>query len=186
MLLREYPFLGRALVISLLLHAAALIGISSMDMPVARPAAPVSVLNVALPAPREEPVLTPPAQPGLMLPEKSAPAHASAVRPAVPEPRPPLAASSPQRLAGVAARSAMEQISRELYYPQEAIERGLEGEVLVMLFLDAAGNVIAARVEASSGYALLDDAAVKAARTLRSLPDSAPREALLPVRFRLK
>ena len=32
----------------------------------------------------------------------------------------------------------------------------------------------------------LDDAAVQAARTLRALPDSAAREALLPVRFRLR
>ena len=55
-----------------------------------------------------------------------------------------------------------------------------------MLFLDPAGNVIAARLESSSGHALLDDAAVRAARGLRSLPDSAPREALLPVRFRLR
>ena len=58
--------------------------------------------------------------------------------------------------------------------------------MLVLLFLDASGNAIAARLEASSGHALLDDAAVRAARTLRALPDSAPREALLPVRFRLR
>ena len=56
----------------------------------------------------------------------------------------------------------------------------------MLLFLDASGNAIAARLEASSGHALLDDAAVRAARTLRSLPDSAPREVLFPVRFRLR
>ena len=55
-----------------------------------------------------------------------------------------------------------------------------------MLFLDEAGNAIAARVEASSGHKLLDDAAVRAARGLRALPASAPREALVPVRFRLR
>ena len=33
---------------------------------------------------------------------------------------------------------------------------------------------------------LLDEAAVRAARTIRSLPASAPREAVLPVRFRLR
>ena len=61
------------------------------------------------------------------------------------------------------------------------------GDLAMMkLFLDAPGNVIAARLESSSGHALLDDAAVRAARTLRALPDSAPREALLPVRFRLR
>lgn len=87
---------------------------------------------------------------------------------------------------GEARRAAAEQISRELLYPPEAIARGLEGEALVLLFLDAAGNVIASRLEASSGHALLDEAALRAARTLRALPDGAPREAVLPVRFRLR
>jgi protein TonB len=77
-------------------------------------------------------------------------------------------------------------LSRALLYPREAIERGIEGEATVLLFLDESGNAIAARLEASSGHALLDDAAVRAARTLRALPGGAPREALLPVRFRLR
>ena len=81
---------------------------------------------------------------------------------------------------------AMEQLKRELPYPPEAIARGLEGEAVVLLFLDASGNALAARLEASSGHAMLDEAAVRAVRTLRSLPDSAPREVLLPVRFRLR
>ena len=101
----------------------------------------------------------------------------------------PKAARAPtgiQMLAGEAARKAGEQIARELFYPPEAIERGLEGEALVLLFLDESGNAIAARIEASSGHALLDAAAVRAARTLRAMPASAPREAVLPVRFRLR
>jgi len=57
---------------------------------------------------------------------------------------------------------------------------------LVLLFLDESGNAIAARIEASSGHALLDAAAVRAARTLRAMPASTPREAVLPVRFRLR
>ena len=73
-----------------------------------------------------------------------------------------------------------------LLYPREAIEQGIEGEATVLLFLDERGDAIAARLEASSGSALLDDAAVRAARSLRSLPAGAPREALLPVRFRLR
>ena len=89
-------------------------------------------------------------------------------------------------LAGEAVRQANAQIARELLYPPEAIARGLEGQALVLLFLDGSGNAIAARLEVSSGHPLLDDAAVRAAKTLRALPDSAPREALLPVRFRLR
>ena len=49
-----------------------------------------------------------------------------------------------------------------------------------------AGLVTAARVEQSSGHRLLDDAALSAVRSLRSLPADAPQEALLPVRFRLR
>ncbi len=75
---------------------------------------------------------------------------------------------------------------RGLFYPQEAIERGLEGEVLVLIVIDESGSVVAARVEQGSGHRILDDAAVKAVRSLRSLPADAPREALLPVRFRLR
>ncbi len=138
----------------------------------------------------------PPPLPVLRLPEDTAPA----ARAAAPNPPPPAArrltrpadaapAARPtgvQMLSGEAARAARAQVARELLYPLEAIDRGLEGEVLVMLFLDEAGNAIAARVEASSGHAILDEAAVRAARTLRTLPASAPREALLPVRFRLR
>ena len=97
-----------------------------------------------------------------------------------------MAADSGTVLQGEAARQANAQLASELFYPAEAIARGLEGEAQVLLFLDASGNAIAARLEASSGHALLDDAAVRAARTLRALPDSAPRAALLPVRFRLR
>lgn len=94
--------------------------------------------------------------------------------------------SGARMLAGDAARTAGEQVARQLFYPPDAIARGLEGEALVLLFLDEGGNAVAARIESSSGHALLDEAAVRAARTIRSLPASAPREAVLPVRFRLR
>ncbi|OHC69007.1 MAG: hypothetical protein A2045_14225 [Rhodocyclales bacterium GWA2_65_20] len=83
-------------------------------------------------------------------------------------------------------QAASRQIAKHLFYPPEAIARGLEGEAQIMLFLDEAGNAIAARLERSSGHAILDEAAVIAARSVRSLPDVAPREVLLPVRFRLR
>jgi periplasmic protein TonB len=72
-----------------------------------------------------------------------------------------------------------------LFYPAEAITQGLEGEVLVFMLLDENGRVAAARIEQGSGQALLDDAALKAIRALHSLPADTPRQAILPVRFRL-
>ncbi len=124
----------------------------------------------------------PEAQPRL-LPPPDPPRNANAVA-AAGKNRP--ASGPPRQLTGEAALKAAEQMARELPYPAEAIERGLEGEALVLLFLDRGGNVIAARLESGSGHAILDEAALRAARQLHSLPDSAPREALLPVRFRLR
>jgi protein TonB len=54
-----------------------------------------------------------------------------------------------------------------------------------LLIIDENGEVSAARVEQGSGYRILDDAALRAVRSLRSLPANTPRETLLPVRFRL-
>ncbi len=183
------PFLIPALVLSLALHAAAISLGMRADKPKERAQRPELTVTMRLP--------DPPVPPRLMLPQEpqrnaNAAAILSAARPrgeaAARVTVAPVApqADSPRHLSGEAAAKAAEQLRRELPYPPEAIERGLEGEALVLLFLDQSGNVAAARLEASSGHALLDDAAVRAARMLRALPDSAPREALLPVRFRLR
>jgi protein TonB len=140
-------------------------------------------LKVALQKPlaAPEPQNPAPEQPRLILPEKM-----PAQSPARPSLEPLEQSAAPQPLSGQAARMAGEQMARELLYPVEAVERGLQGEAVVLLFLDESGNAVAARLEESSGHAMLDAAAVRAARTLRALPSSAPREALLPVRFRLR
>jgi protein TonB len=192
--------LARALAISLLLHAALLASgtrIAALLPGTTRP--PDPALKVRLADPLTVPAPQPAAQPELFRREDT-PARPAPVAKAVPKSQPPrlerprvapepkhaASSSTVPQLSGEPARRAHEQISRELFYPIEAIQRGLEGEVLVMLFLDAAGNALAARVETSSGHVVLDEAAVAAARTLKSLPASAPREALVPVRFRLR
>ena len=185
------PALAKALLLSLLLHA---ILFAAWDIWLAQPGRPpaqASGVQIDVTLRPGEALALP--QPPLFLDESAQPA----TRPAAREPSghaghpaksstPAFAAESASVLEGEAARRANAQMARELLYPPEAIARGLEGQALVLLFLDASGNAIAARLEASSGHALLDDAAVRAARTLRALPDSAPREALLPVRFRLR
>lgn len=158
------PALGKALALSLLLHALLLAAGGWLAAPVRSAVGPIGVQLDVTPRSREALARL---QPPLFLDES-----------------PQTAAPPPTRVQP--ARRANAQIARELLYPPEAIARGLEGQVLVLLFLDASGNAIAARLEASSGYALLDNAAVRAARTLRALPNSVPREALLPVRFRLR
>jgi protein TonB len=188
-----------ALALSVLLHA----GILELVMGLAPtkrqdPQRELTALAVRVrEAPATRPVESPAPPPRLMLPPDTS-LNANAARAASPVPRIVLAPSGgpavvaeqrdavPRGLVGEAARSAYQQMAKALLYPREAIEQGIEGEATVLLFLDESGDVIAARLEKTSGYALLDDAAVRAARTLRSLPAAAPREALLPVRFRLR
>lgn len=79
---------------------------------------------------------------------------------------------------------ALEEVKKHLLYPTDAVAQGLEGETLVMIFLDESGAVVAARIERGSGHPILDQAAVAAAREVRSLPAAGVREVLLPVRFR--
>jgi protein TonB len=187
--------LGKALALSLLLHALVFAAVGWLVEPVRRAVAlPEAQLEVTL---RTREVLTrlrlPPyleesPQPASRPPARMQPAQVPAAHDGykAKAARTAIAANFTPVLEGEAAQQANAHMARELFYPPEAIARGLEGQVLVLLFLDAAGNAIAARLEASSGHALLDDAAVRAARTLRALPDSAPREVLLPVRFRLR
>ena len=170
--------LGRALGLSIALHAALIAAVAQFVAPSAA-RRPLPDLTVTLREPVPEPEKAAPARPQLLLPQDTA-RNPSAARPAA---RPPAATA---RLSGAAALKAQEQLQRELLYPREAIERELEGEALVLLFLDQAGNAVAARIESSSGHTLLDDAALRAARTLRALPDSAPRDVVLEVRFRLR
>lgn len=125
--------------------------------------------------------------PALSIP--GAPDPAAARQPAPPAPSPPVPAKPRRPAAGLQAdlaAQASRQVAQRLLYPEEAVVRGLEGEAVVMLFLDANGNATAVRLERSSGHAVLDDAAVAAARHVSALPEGEPREVVLPVRFRLR
>lgn len=111
--------------------------------------------------------------------------------PKVVEPKPKLEKNSvPGTLPPPAAKEAQKQLARmarkEGFYPLEAINKGWQGEILVQIFLDANGHVVAARVENSSGYPILDEAALKAARALKSLPAEGVEDAFLTVSFRLE
>ncbi len=74
---------------------------------------------------------------------------------------------------------------QQLFYPLVAIENNIQGVVEVKILLDNNGNVMVSRIENSSGYEILDNAALKAVKTLKSLEENAPREFILPVRFSL-
>ncbi|MDP3538755.1 MAG: energy transducer TonB [Azonexus sp.] len=166
-----------ALIVSLLLHLLPLISELITPNP-APPPPPAPALKAELRPP------PPPEQPPLTLPEQPPP-KATPPKPAKP-PKQTEIAGKAKTWHDEVRKQFKNLDERDLFYPAEAIARGLEGETLVLLILDEAGNAVAARVEQSSGHPILDNAALRAARSLRSLPADAPRETLIPVRFRLR
>ena len=165
-----------AVVLSLVFHLAAYtlgdwFGLRAPPPPPPRPLIEAMLIlpEVAVPPePVPEPATSPPAAvspaPTIVRAPPAAPGAPSARTRAALAPRPPLPVP--------------------LFYPPAAVLSGLEGEVLVQVTLDAGGDVVAARLERGSGHAILDEAALVAARTLKSLPASG--QAVLPVRFKLR
>ena len=184
------PALLWALAASLALHAAALL-LPALALPRALRVhdAAVTFLTARLEARAPAEIAPPPEvlKNTIKAPKparpRAEPRPPRAASPAVspPKPRPP-----PERLSGEVLDRTLGQLSQTLLYPPEAVRRGLEGEVVVMLELDADGRIVAASVASSSGHAILDEAAVRAARQLGALgPALGSKAILLPVRFRL-
>lgn len=165
-----------ALAVSLLLHLLPFIE-ALLTQPAPPPQAPPLQASLRAPA-------TIPEQVPLSLPEPSA-ATPKAVAPP-PQPSPKNSTKVIKSWTQEIQRQFLKQQKQGIFYPAEAIAQGLEGDVLVLIVLDHEGQVVGARIEESSGFRLLDDGALQAARALRALPAETPRETLLPIRFRLK
>lgn len=169
--------LGLALLASFVLHIA----VFFPYFPAKKQPPPAPDL-IAILMPEEapqEPVMQPPEP---QVEEVQVPAPPVAVPPAptfTPTPEPP------KPLAGQALKSALTQMAREEFYPREAIARGLEGRVVLLLVLAGSGRVMSIEVASSSGHALLDEAAMVAASRIGHIPGGR-RQVLLPVEFRLE
>ncbi len=94
-------------------------------------------------------------------------------------------AEQPRQLKGRALDAALAALAREEFYPREAIERGWEGRVVLLLALDPGGRVTGIEVASPSGHPVLDHAAVRAAARIALVPGGR-RQVLLPVEFRLE
>jgi periplasmic protein TonB len=170
-----------ALVLSFALHLAAYTMADWAGLFAPQPPAPRMSLEAMLilpeiatePPPETRPDEAPPEPPVTEPP----PAESS---PPPPPAAPVAAVSPPQAEFKPATKSAPPE-----FYPHEAVRRGLEGEALVAVTLDGRGRVIGARLERGSGHAILDQAAVRAALALKSVPGGSG-ETMLPVSFRLK
>ncbi len=146
---------------------------------------------------------------GLPAPDPSAPARRDSgpLRPERPEPFAVRVAGIPRRTAEVQlpapAAPARQRVgtdektapsfagNRPPAYPATAWRRGLEGEVLLRIFVSAAGRVERVEIVRSSGHPSLDASAVQTVRTWRGQPARrrdrpVATVELLPVRFRLR
>ena len=81
---------------------------------------------------------------------------------------------------------AQRKLSEQQFYPPEAVARNIEGEVRLIIKLSDRGEVLDVNVAASSGHAILDNAAIKAAYAMGRLTGASSRELILPVVFQLQ
>ncbi|WP_184414919.1 energy transducer TonB [Rhodocyclus tenuis] len=171
--------LALAFALSVALHAVLLF--AGADSRRAPPAPPRLEARLRLPpAPPAEPLLknTLAAEPEPAKPAaKPLPPPASAAKTPAAAPKP-----TPAR----ELRAAQKKLAQHQYYPPEAIAAGLEGEVRLLVLLDADGQISDVQIAASSGHRILDAAAQRAAFAMGSLPGSSRRELILPVAFRLR
>lgn len=85
-----------------------------------------------------------------------------------------------------AIKAVQQKISEHLFYPPQAIAQGIEGDVWLILTLGEDGQIEDINIATSSGHALLDNAAIKAAYTLGRQTGAPSRELVVPVLFRLE
>jgi protein TonB len=167
-----------ALALSLILHAAVLFGDAvRFAPPPAQPPLEASLRQPAKTPPRaEDPLLK-----DTLIADPPAVKPPPATRPAPPA-GPPLSQAAAKRQVDAARR----KLSQHVYYPPDAVARGLEGEVRLLLRVSDDGHISDVSIAASSGHAILDQAAIKAAYAMGKVNWVQSRELILPVVFRLE
>ncbi|MGH6840010.1 MAG: TonB family protein [Methylocella sp.] len=154
------------------------------------------------PVPKPNVVLMTPPKPKPKKIVKEAPKHVvKPVRePAAPRSSAPLRAATASKAAASPAASAAEAaawrsawsagMNWNRHYPEAARDRGEQGTVRLALTIDRGGHVVLARIIASSGSSLLDQAALEMARHAsgRPLPPEMGSSAslIVPVRYSIR
>jgi protein TonB len=167
---------------------------------VPEPPPPPPPMALAEPTPQPLPK-PPPAKPAPPRQHAAPPPHAAAPSPAPPAPTPPAeqqvatatmappALSSapvvpPQPISGLAG-------NRKPDYPAPAMQRGQQGRVVLRVEVSAVGTPLNVAVASTSGYGILDKAAVAAVETWRFRPATQAGTAVtgavdVPIQFRLE
>ncbi len=91
---------------------------------------------------------------------------------------------------GPAIEGGMSALLKNLVYPEEALEKGIEGTVLLTVFVDESGNPLKIEFE-KSVHPLIDEAALEAVyktKFIAGRKDGKPvaSELMVPVQFKLK
>lgn len=175
-----------ALALSFALHGGLFLPDLIKRSPVAPPRPALQALLRLPPVPE-----TPPAEPLLKntLDEEVAPEKPAIEPPPIPSPK-PAPAKAKERAVQVLreVQVAQRKLNEHLFYPPEAVARGLEGEVRLIVKIGADGAIDDVSIAASSGHSILDNAAIKAAYAMGKLGGSGgnPHELILPVIFQLQ
>lgn len=128
--------------------------------------APIPSPVVVPPPTPEPPKPVPPVEPPPPPPPPPPPVKTP---PPAPTPAPVVPASNPQAEGAYQAR-ARSLIDRNKRYPDEAQRLGMSGVVVVRYVIGRDGHLIRAEVEQSSGYPMLDKAALQAVRNTKFDP----------------
>lgn len=172
-----------AFALSLAVHGAALLPDFLKRLPAAPPKPPLQAMLRLPPAPEPRPV-----EPLLKntLDEEVAPKEVEPPPPPPPKPVEPARKPAPKNAQKRDIQIAQRKLSEQQFYPPEAIARNIEGEVRLIIKLSENGAVDDVAIAASSGHAILDNAAIRAAYAMGSLTGVTSRELILPVVFRLE
>jgi periplasmic protein TonB len=84
------------------------------------------------------------------------------------------------------AQKMQRKLAKHLFYPPEAVTRGIEGDVWLLLKLSPDGDIVDVGIATSSGHPILDNAAIRAAYTMGRQAGAASRELIVPAHFRLE
>ena len=176
------PRLIIAFALSLALHGSLLLPDILKRLPVARqqPALQATLRLPPIPEPTPQP-----AEPLL----KDTIAQDDAIPVEEPSPPPPSPTPTKQSTKDTQKRDvqiARKKLSKTQFYPPEAIAQNIEGDVRLIIKLSDSGSVDDVIVASSSGHAILDNAAIKAAYAMGKLTGVTSRELILPVIFRLE
>ena len=112
----------------------------------------------------------PPPEPEPLLKNTFEHEETAKIEPPPKPPKPTKAQATPKAVVQRDMRAAQKKLEKYIFYPEKAVQQGLEGTVRVLVVLDAGGNVEDVRLIASSGHAILDNAAIKGFYAIGRLP----------------